>query len=419
MTHKKLIALDFDGVLHSYTTPWTKAETISDGPTAGAMEFLRDLTNDERFEVAVHSSRCSSQDGIDAISAWLQRNLEERFGYFDGGAIWSGIRVVDKKPSAWVGLDDRILTFVGTWPSLDRLAAFLPWQKRPAHLLPDPETAMAVADSLLMQIGQIAKDAGCPDDGQPLDFIRSQLAHLTALRAQDKPLLEHVADKLVDAYPVSWARVLANRENPDLLQWFVDKITESDEGGFGDPVLIATYLRGKRTAALMVREAVGDPIPGAARRPLSDDANSAILATIRDNPGHWQQAIAKPSLAGWFVGQVMRAVEGEADPDLVRAAIEKRLEIARSAKDAPAEEPSVSYLACEAINYLLSDDAVFDDAVHVDMDGVRTWHVPWRGRLVYMPELAFAGCKTNHDARKVAETYLDAFGHGQALGEGR
>jgi hypothetical protein len=50
------------------------------------MEILRDLTNDERSGIAIRSSRCSSKGGVDAGSAWLQRNVEGRLGYFDGGA---------------------------------------------------------------------------------------------------------------------------------------------------------------------------------------------------------------------------------------------------------------------------------------------------------------------------------------------
>ena len=30
--------LDFDGVIHAYTSPWTNAETISDGPVPGALD---------------------------------------------------------------------------------------------------------------------------------------------------------------------------------------------------------------------------------------------------------------------------------------------------------------------------------------------------------------------------------------------
>jgi hypothetical protein len=36
-----------------------------------------------------------------------------------------------EKPSAFVTIDDRALTFDGTWPQIDDLKAFQPWNKRP------------------------------------------------------------------------------------------------------------------------------------------------------------------------------------------------------------------------------------------------------------------------------------------------
>lgn len=93
------------------------------------MDFLRRLVDDGRFEVVIHSSRCSDPDGIDAIYNWLDKQLRAAFG-LNGIGVFEQIRVVDTKPPAVVTLDDRALTFDGTWPDLDRLAAFQPWNKR-------------------------------------------------------------------------------------------------------------------------------------------------------------------------------------------------------------------------------------------------------------------------------------------------
>ena len=41
-SNKKTIALDFDGVLHSYKQGWT-GDTPEDPPNEGANKFVRDL----------------------------------------------------------------------------------------------------------------------------------------------------------------------------------------------------------------------------------------------------------------------------------------------------------------------------------------------------------------------------------------
>ena len=44
----------------------------------------------------------------------------------------------ETKPPAFVGIDDRVLTFEGEWPSMEQLLAFKPWNKR-RHAAPDGE----------------------------------------------------------------------------------------------------------------------------------------------------------------------------------------------------------------------------------------------------------------------------------------
>jgi hypothetical protein len=39
------------------------------------------------------------------------------------------IKFPDKKPAAFIGLDDRVLTFKGVWPSMEELRNFKPWYK--------------------------------------------------------------------------------------------------------------------------------------------------------------------------------------------------------------------------------------------------------------------------------------------------
>jgi aspartyl-tRNA(Asn)/glutamyl-tRNA(Gln) amidotransferase subunit B len=45
---------------------------------------------------------------------------------------------------------------------------------------------------------------------------------------------------------------------------------------------------------------------------------------IRDNPDKTQQARKNPSLAGWFVGQVMKDTDGDYPEDAIRVLLARR-----------------------------------------------------------------------------------------------
>ena len=53
----------------------------------------------------------------------------------------------------------------------------------------------------------------------------------------------------------------------------------------------------------------------------------AVDQVIAANPEKAAQAKAKPALAGWFVGQVMKATGGKASPQAVNDLVKKKLGI--------------------------------------------------------------------------------------------
>lgn len=116
---KPILCLDFDGVLHSYTSGWQGASVIPDPPVPGAMEFLAEAV--EHFDVQVYSSRSNQSGGISAMQRWMAEHLPEHHMHIG----WPYA-----KPPAMVGIDDRVITFEGTWPSMETLKAFQPWNKR-------------------------------------------------------------------------------------------------------------------------------------------------------------------------------------------------------------------------------------------------------------------------------------------------
>jgi hypothetical protein len=114
---KKTIALDFDGVIHKYTTPWTSPEEIPDGPVSGALDAVKEyLEND--LEVIIFSTRANTAGGIIAILTWL-----EKHGF-------PTLQVTAEKPRALVYVDDRGFHFGGVFPAVSYVKNFKPWNRR-------------------------------------------------------------------------------------------------------------------------------------------------------------------------------------------------------------------------------------------------------------------------------------------------
>ncbi len=139
MTHKPILCLDFDGVIHSYTSGWQGAAAIPDPPVPGAMEFLIEAV--EHFQVAIFSSRSNQEGGVEAMRDYLLGHLMrtetlpvlDRTGPLESAAhfISEHIGFPTEKPSAMVTIDDRAITFTGQWPDMKTLLAFQPWNKKP------------------------------------------------------------------------------------------------------------------------------------------------------------------------------------------------------------------------------------------------------------------------------------------------
>lgn len=125
----KVLSLDFDGVIHAYTSKWTAAHEILDPPVPGAIEFLTYAVDE--FDVAIYSTRNASPGAIAAMKAWLLIHLT---AYYDGVEDYardtlSKIKFPTTKPIAFVGIDDRVLLFDGTFPSMETLHNFKPWNR--------------------------------------------------------------------------------------------------------------------------------------------------------------------------------------------------------------------------------------------------------------------------------------------------
>lgn len=128
--NKPILCLDFDGVLHSYTSGWKGADVIPDPPVPGAIAFLREAV--KHFRVAIFSSRSHQAGGGPAMREWLGNHIiADEPDIFTQDPPWfASIEWPMEKPSAMVTIDDRAITFDGTWPAIDVLLAFKPWNKK-------------------------------------------------------------------------------------------------------------------------------------------------------------------------------------------------------------------------------------------------------------------------------------------------
>jgi hypothetical protein len=136
MPTRPILCLDFDGVLHSYSSGWQGADVIPDPPVSGAIAFLREAV--QHFTVAIYSSRSHQPGGQAAMRAWLAKWAGAHSEPGADVSFLDRIKWPLEKPGAFVTLDDRALTFTGEWPRMDTLLAFRPWHKRAASGDPQP-----------------------------------------------------------------------------------------------------------------------------------------------------------------------------------------------------------------------------------------------------------------------------------------
>lgn len=122
MTDRKpILCMDFDGVIHSYTSPWQSEAIIPDPPVTGAFHWIERAL--EVFDVHIYSRRSISESGRKAMALW--------FGRHGGGRLVERLTFAHEKPAAFLTIDDRAVCFQGEWSKLDprKLREFRPWNR--------------------------------------------------------------------------------------------------------------------------------------------------------------------------------------------------------------------------------------------------------------------------------------------------
>lgn len=126
-----ILCLDFDGVVHQYTSPWTKATEIHDGVTPGFFEWAEKAA--PHFTLVVYSSRSKEPGGIDAMKDWLWRQRSDWMNTHPVGEYHPPVdfTFAHEKPTAFLTIDDRAVLFTGSWGSHgpEKLLGFKPWNR--------------------------------------------------------------------------------------------------------------------------------------------------------------------------------------------------------------------------------------------------------------------------------------------------
>jgi len=132
---KSILCVDFDGVIHSYTSGWQGAGVVSDPPVSYAFDFLYAAIC--TFDVQIFSARSHQDGGIDAMEDWFAKwdqiyhtQLRMHNQPIPRTSLLLNLSFPTHKPSAFITLDDRAVTFNGNFPTVEELQAFKPWWKK-------------------------------------------------------------------------------------------------------------------------------------------------------------------------------------------------------------------------------------------------------------------------------------------------
>lgn len=130
---KRILCIDFDGVIHSYEKGWQDGK-IYGTVTPGFFEWVERVR--DHFKLVIYSSRSKADDGVIAMGVWLH---EERNKWIAAGGQRNPtepleIEFATEKPPAWLTIDDRCIPFLGDWKAqslvVESLLRFKPWNQK-------------------------------------------------------------------------------------------------------------------------------------------------------------------------------------------------------------------------------------------------------------------------------------------------
>jgi hypothetical protein len=132
---KKIICVDFDGVIHDYKKGWQDGEIYGD-VVPGFFEWA--FKAREHFKLVIYSSRSKDIVSREKMEHWLRckaSEWHEKNGFTTKPLGYPAeIEFAHEKPPAFLTIDDRAIRFDGNWNGADltveALKAFKPWMAR-------------------------------------------------------------------------------------------------------------------------------------------------------------------------------------------------------------------------------------------------------------------------------------------------
>jgi hypothetical protein len=133
---KKLISIDFDGVIHSYHHGWKDGSIYGD-VVPGFFEWAAE--SKDHFRLAIFSSRSRTPEGIEAMRLWLLEQWifhveQPEFFHLSNIDVLTWFEFPTVKPMALLSIDDRARRFDGNWNAdalkPARIAKYRPWNYR-------------------------------------------------------------------------------------------------------------------------------------------------------------------------------------------------------------------------------------------------------------------------------------------------
>ena len=127
---KPTLCIDMDGTIHAFSKGWHDG-TLYDDVTDGFFEWAEQAA--KQFKLVIYSSRSATDEGRTAMLAWL---VEQRRAWREAAGMHEtdgplGFEFADKKPAAWLTIDDRAVRFNGDWSAVElapnTLRMFRPW----------------------------------------------------------------------------------------------------------------------------------------------------------------------------------------------------------------------------------------------------------------------------------------------------
>lgn len=121
MSYIPTVCLDFDGVIHAYTSGWKGVDVTPDPVVPGIAEVI-DQLRERGYRVVVVSTRCASPFGMGAVRKYLR----------DNDIVVDD--VLAEKPPAICYVDDRAICFRGDTAGLyDQIINFRSWTEGRKH----------------------------------------------------------------------------------------------------------------------------------------------------------------------------------------------------------------------------------------------------------------------------------------------